>query len=143
MKYQTMPAIGPDHLELSAADERRIRKNPTWRDDEIWVHAAIAKAQWMKWLADQRPIAVDTRAVYFLNAPLSSLVKIGVATSPISRLREIQHMSPEPLFLIGSTSGGQPREQELHRMFGSIRSHGEWFRATSDLLDFIEREVKK
>lgn len=75
--------------------------------------------------------------VYFIQATVSGLVKIGSASDPGSRLRTLQTGSPERLRLLATMDGGEPFEREMHARFAADRSHGEWFYATPELLDLI------
>lgn len=137
-QYLTMPPLAPGFSALTEMEERFVAADPDLGGDPTLVRIAISNQQWFKahprWR--EQPKA-DTRAVYFISAPMSGLIKIGVAGNPQSRLRELSTMSPEPLHLIGTTTGGQPCERALHRRFEHLRSHGEWFREAPELLDFI------
>ncbi len=139
--YQTMPPLAPGFSALTEMEERFVAADPDLGGDPTLVRIAISNQQWFKahprWREQPK---TDTRAVYFISAPMSGLIKIGVAGSPRDRLREISTMSPEPLHLIGTTTGGQLRERALHGRFAHLRSHGEWFRAMPELLNYI-REV--
>lgn len=74
--------------------------------------------------------------VYFVHAPAVNLVKIGRSLDPERRFQELSLLSPVPLSVIGVVDGGSGREAELHRRFTHLRSHGEWFHAARELLDF-------
>lgn len=77
--------------------------------------------------------------VYFIQAKgQPSPIKIGCSYDPDRRLRELQKHCPVELVLIGLIPGDQDKEAELHRRFKHLRSHGEWFHAFDDLVDFIE-----
>ncbi|GAB2891586.1 GIY-YIG nuclease family protein [Streptomyces mayteni] len=65
--------------------------------------------------------------VYVIGAPGSRVVKIGRSSNLPERLKAIQRMSPLPLVILGSFSGGSSLESALHRHFRSLRTHGEWF----------------
>lgn len=80
------------------------------------------------------------RQVYFVEAKSVNLIKIGSSLDPDRRFAELQLLSPVPLEIICCTDGGSKREAELHEQFSHLRSHGEWFHATGDLLRFISRE---
>jgi len=74
--------------------------------------------------------------VYFIGG--AGKIKIGVAQDPQSRLDTLQTGSPVPLKILAVCDGGYEREGELHKRFADTRLYGEWFDASSELLDFIE-----
>lgn len=74
---------------------------------------------------------------YFAQAEKTGLVKIGRAVNVQSRLKSLQHGSPDKLKLLGVIPESNMSEEELHKEFSRDRSHGEWFQPSSQLLDFI------
>jgi hypothetical protein len=83
------------------------------------------------------------RYVYFIEAPGSGLIKIGVADDVASRFRALQLQCADTLTLVGSLVCRErgALERRLHKQFAHLRSHGEWFRPGPDLVDFIGRVV--
>jgi hypothetical protein len=75
--------------------------------------------------------------VYFLFAAVTNRVKIGHSFRPGARTCALQTGSPEPLRLVGVTTGGRAVERSLHARFASVRTHGEWFAASEELLAYI------
>jgi len=74
--------------------------------------------------------------VYFLSS--GTLIKIGfTGIGARSRLAAIQTMSPQPVTILATVPGDMQYEKELHLKFKHLRSHGEWFRAEPELLEFI------
>jgi hypothetical protein len=73
--------------------------------------------------------------IYFIEA--MGLVKIGYSNNPKRRLQMLATGCPAPCTLLAVRDGDQRDERELHRKFSHLRSHGEWFRLTSKLRDFI------
>ncbi|HET6354866.1 GIY-YIG nuclease family protein [Streptomyces sp.] len=65
--------------------------------------------------------------VYVIGSPQSSIVKIGRTQNLDRHLRDLQRMSPVPLAVPCTFSGGAALEAALHRHFKDRRSHGEWF----------------
>lgn len=83
--------------------------------------------------------------IYFIQAEMLGLVKIGTTTNMKSRLKALRDCCPDKLRILGSFKSTDDRlvERILHRKFESARSHGEWFRQTPDLMAFIERFANK
>lgn len=73
--------------------------------------------------------------IYFLEG--AGMIKIGRARNLTQRIRAIQTMSPVRLRLIGSMPGDGNDEREIHRKFSHLRGHGEWFRASQEIYDFV------
>lgn len=74
--------------------------------------------------------------VYFLHAPSVNLIKIGRSSDPERRFAEVRLISPVSLDVVGVIDGGSDVEAALHQKFSHLRSHGEWFHATADLMRF-------
>ncbi|WP_353963279.1 GIY-YIG nuclease family protein [Streptomyces sp. NBC_01549] len=68
-----------------------------------------------------------TQKVYVIGAVGSTRVKIGRSRNLGKRLAELQRMSPLPLTVLCTYSGGAELESALHRHFQGSRTHGEWF----------------
>ena len=82
-------------------------------------------------------MARDSNAVYFVTDPLRRTVKIGTTHDLRQRLRDLQHMSPEPLTVLLTIVGGVEAELFLHQSLARIRLWGEWFLLTNDVLRLI------
>lgn len=78
-----------------------------------------------------------SQLVYFIQAAESGRVKIGIAANPVRRLAELQTGSPEPLRILGVIPGGARLESQLHARFADDRLHGEWFRPSLAVLDYL------
>lgn len=77
--------------------------------------------------------------VYFLSG--GDLIKIGFTANTANvRAASVQTMSPVPLKILGTLLGDLNLERVLHAKFSHLRSHGEWFRAEQELVDFIAKE---
>lgn len=77
--------------------------------------------------------------VYFIDDGRGA-IKIGWAKDPSVRLAQLQTGSPVRLRLLGIVPGVKSLERDVHRRFGGLRLHGEWFKQSPSLLEFIERE---
>jgi hypothetical protein len=75
--------------------------------------------------------------VYFLECKGANAIKIGRSVDPRARLEALQAGCPLPLHFIVKVRGGTEEEGMLHRRFGHLRIHGEWFRAEGDLVDYV------
>lgn len=82
------------------------------------------------------------RDLYIIAADQVSVVKIGRANSPVSRLKDLQASSPVRLNILRSFPGLGELEQYLHQSFDRQRLHGEWFSLHGELLRFVEESSK-
>jgi hypothetical protein len=64
-------------------------------------------------------------------------IKIGHTALPKARMMDLQIASPEPLNILAIVSNTIIKEADAHRKFAHLRIRGEWFRAESELLEFI------
>jgi hypothetical protein len=111
---------GKRYLQVSGFGQR-IRSNSLYPDPTA---------------PDMGPVA---GTVYFILSETSGLIKIGYTERPVTeRLSALQISTPDRLEVIGRLSGNQALERELHSMFAGSRVSGEWFKASSDLVSFIE-----
>lgn len=74
--------------------------------------------------------------VYFVRT--RERIKIGMSTNVDERLKALSTMCPTPLELLAVVEGAHAEESQLHRRFAHLRLHGEWFRAETELLAFID-----
>lgn len=81
--------------------------------------------------------------IYFLHAPSARAIKIGISIDIDKRIQSLRSGSPVSLTLLGTIAGGADEEKEIHNRWAHIRMHGEWFSATSELLDDIDRMIDK
>jgi hypothetical protein len=102
----------------------------TISDDDIPAHLTAVEPEFLDegWeiFAEFESLNSPTR-VYFVQAMLSGLVKIGIATDPNGRLSSLRSGSPEPLELIASVPANKLFEQYLHGVFEPLHSHSEWY----------------
>lgn len=75
--------------------------------------------------------------IYFIAPVGGGNIKIGVTKNPQRRLRDLRNYSPLPLQTLACVPGNADDECKLHRMFFSAHSHGEWFRPSPEILNFI------
>jgi hypothetical protein len=82
--------------------------------------------------------------IYFIFNQDSNAIKIGRAKNLERRIKSLQTSSPAKLELLKSISvqgmsEAQDLEQSLHKKFDGLRITGEWFRAESILMDYINQ----
>lgn len=65
-------------------------------------------------------------------------VKIGRSADVLKRFAALQTASPQKMKLLLVVAGD--REKELHERFVRHRLHGEWFRLSEEILQFIHVE---
>src|SRR5262245_32698885 len=88
-------------------------------------------------LTEIRP-AGSGPCVYFLQAHQRGPMKIGFTHDLARRVGTLRTGSPSPLRVVAVIEGGTPdAEAELHATFVRSRIHGEWFRLTKDLVEYI------
>lgn len=81
--------------------------------------------------------------VYFIQAPVNGLIKIGVTDShPSGRLASLRKGSPVALEPLGFIRGDRLIEHAVHVRFWRSRVHGEWFEPTEDLMGFVREYVR-
>jgi hypothetical protein len=81
--------------------------------------------------------------IYFVLNRDSDAIKIGRAKDIDRRLKSLQTASPAQLELIKTiqvhgSKEVQAKERELHQKFEHLHINGEWFRASAELLGFLD-----
>jgi predicted GIY-YIG superfamily endonuclease len=93
---------------------------------------------------DSEKISHQAYFVYFIFNEDSNAIKIGIAHNVQKRMMSLQTSSPAKLKLMKSlqVNGSEEalkQERLLHQKFSAIRLNGEWFKADTVLLEFIEQ----
>lgn len=122
---------GDDDFYIYCAKKFGLRPN---RVDEYLNYQEVSSCTLPSTI--QKPETSKPSYVYFIEA--GDLVKIGVTKDVTKRLASLQTGSPARLNMIGFIPGTDKEEKELHRKFSSHRSHGEWFKKTNDLINYIK-----
>lgn len=73
-------------------------------------------------------------SIYFIRAGEDGPIKIGTAENVPDRMKELQCGNHLELTLLRTLDGGRPTEHALHRRYEHLRSRGEWFAFTPDML---------
>jgi len=76
--------------------------------------------------------------IYFIQSDVGGPIKIGHAKNPQARLSDLQIGSPVRLRIIGTISGDEKKEKELHSNFSDEHLYGEWFYPSDALISFLE-----
>lgn len=88
-------------------------------------------------------LAIVMFYIYFIaiESDVSAGVKIGRAKYPLARLAQFQTWNPHKLTILHSLKENHLLlgERDLHAKFAHLRMHGEWFRAETELLTYIEQ----
>jgi hypothetical protein len=79
--------------------------------------------------------------VYFIEC--ESYVRIGYSDTPLRRLEHLRSGNPFPLRLLAIREGNRETEAALHRQWSDLRHHGDWFRRTPELLQFVDTLTRK
>lgn len=66
-------------------------------------------------------------------------VKIGIASSMMTRLSNLQACCPYPVRVLKVVVGTWHLERSLHKRFADLHARGEWFRLEGELAELIER----
>jgi hypothetical protein len=77
-------------------------------------------------------------AVYMIRAGVDGPVKIGFAVDPTRRVDGLQTGQPEKLTIIRVMEGCRKFEAALHRHFAHLRTRGEWFTHSDEMLGDLE-----
>jgi hypothetical protein len=82
--------------------------------------------------------------VYFIQAEVSGLIKIGVARNMVRRLAALQTGNPDRLVVLGVIRDDSPirLESMLHSHFRAYHHVGEWFRPNAELDAFMKEYAR-
>lgn len=77
--------------------------------------------------------------VYFLCDKSNNYIKIGYTKrDALIRKKELSTGNPDKTFILGFVQNGtRELELELHKQFNYAKVQGEWFRAISPILNYI------
>ena len=78
--------------------------------------------------------------IYFIQQ--ENYIKIGFTTNPIRRVNTIQVSLPIKLNVLLIIDGDVKLEKEIHNLFSTIRTRGEWFLFDSSIEDYIKSRIK-
>lgn len=106
-----------------------------------WFSAAMQEASTPRQKPERSRQRLRLGCVYFIQGVSGGCIKIGFTMyDPRKRMADLQTGSPVVLRIIHTFDAPQYGERWAHERFSSSHSHGEWFRPTADLLDFIAQK---
>ena len=76
--------------------------------------------------------------IYVIEAIGLGIVKFGHAKNPEKRLSVLKTGSPVPLKLLAKVNWHDSNEFLIHRFLSASRVNGEWFKATSEVVDLVQ-----
>jgi len=79
--------------------------------------------------------------VYFIEATGLNRVKIGYATNPTKRIKDLDTGSAVNLELLGVVPGSLAKERQLHQKFAQYRIKGEWFNYSDEIKDYVKENT--
>lgn len=91
-------------------------------------------------IADGTAKLTTLRRVYFISDGVGH-VKIGYSLNVKTRLRELQRTTALPLKILHVEVGGSTREHALHQQFAKDRVHGEWFRLSPAITEYVSERI--
>jgi hypothetical protein len=109
------------------------------RDKLIYLDRLIEALQGVD-IEGRRRDGVHDSFVYFVAS--GEFIKIGFSKSLKARFHKLKTDVPVELELLHIEPGTPKQEKLFHRQFAAIRSHGEWFRRTPELIAFIEERKR-
>lgn len=118
------PILAIDAVELLLDAEIAMESGNVRRYSQI-ERAAITKA------------SLRTTWIYFIASVDYGSVKIGRAKNPANALTRLSAHSPVPLQIAAAIRFLPVCETWLHEQFKDLRLHGEWFKASPDLVDMM------
>ena len=127
---EALDAIGLSRYQIH--NWKNLKRHP---ELAAWFSASLREASAPR----QKPLRNKRLGcVYFLQGVSGGCIKIGFTMNdPRKRMADLQTGSPVVLRIIHTVDAPRSAERWAHERFSSSHSHGEWFRPTADLLDFI------
>ena len=133
IKGSTLRAIRQAHSKISDSEYESIKKEFRANLEPLTRKQLL--------LQDQGKKKRGIWTLYFVEAEELGLIKIGKTQHPVAdRLSSMQADLPDRLKLLCAIeySLDVDLEGEVHSRFWLSREHGEWFRPTTDLTDYID-----
>lgn len=79
--------------------------------------------------------------IYFVQTADNQFVKIGKADDVAKRLSGLQTGAAQKLKLLATMPGGHEEERAIHQRFDHLRTQGEWFYSTPEIVTFAVKST--
>ena len=80
--------------------------------------------------------------VYFIAMRGADRIKIGFTTDLKARIKQLCTGTPDKIDVLLTVPGTVSLERELHARFAADRLHGEWFRRSPAITEFITSQTE-
>lgn len=121
---QAVLTVRGRNLSTELKKELQNKYGVTVAKQGTYAHHRIA-VQFQAWLESKRQTRSDF--VYLIADTDRLFCKIGIASDPTARLKEIQVCCPLALELIAVKNGGKSEESRMHCKYKRKAVRGEWF----------------
>lgn len=105
-------------------------------DDYCYLTNAIISASVAVFTAGKS--SKRSSLVYFIQCNSTKNIKIGKSINVHERMKQIKGMTPSGIDLLATIDGDTDVEANLHKKFNKYSVHGEWFKPSRELMDFIK-----
>jgi hypothetical protein len=137
-------ALGIRYALALVRNERRAM-HLRWEDASALIRKikndaeeAVYLAQAQQFVKEWEQKEAVPQFVYFIAAE-DGPVKIGVATKPKNRLKELQTSHHQRLAILATCDGDVELEKAYHKRFAAHRLSGEWFERSPEIQAEIDR----
>lgn len=79
--------------------------------------------------------------IYFIQTADNQYIKIGKADNPAKRIAELQTGAPLRLKILATMPGGHEIERAIHQRFSHLRTQGEWFYSTPEIVTYATKST--
>lgn len=135
-------------VEILGMSERTVRAKAACgeipsatKDGSTWTFSERALRQFVaRHEVKSRATSFYVRGfVYFVRS--GDYIKIGFSEGDRAkdRIKALQTSNPHDFAILKVITGSRQKEAKLHAKFANAKHRGEWFKATPELLAFIEK----
>lgn len=119
--------------------EQTVPDVPSWATVCKLCGREIAACLYRAESNPEQPHAPRWSDSYLYAVDGGDLIKLGRSTRPDSRLSSLQTASPVLLDVLAVVPEWLMSEARAHDKWAGLREHGEWFRATPELREWVAR----
>ena len=120
-------------------EEGALPRSSIVNGGRFWKLSEVTESDFVKRPEEWNPKKIDPgfgpRCVYFIQ--IGEFIKIGWTGSIAKRRGQIQSSIPYDVTLLHTILGDYELEEILHAQFQHLHHRGEWFRADTELIDYI------